>query len=271
MEHPEMTDEERAINQFLDYLWDSEDFTILPPHPPEGWAKRKEATFMGTLGMGDLILACPAAVYAMQYYETVYFPCKEEQERSVREFFRLYEGRISVNVLRNKSEINGESIVEYDEKDKHGDRLSWSGSARSNISFSESAYERLGVPYSARWKYDPIPEAASIYLDGGWEKRDEYTFVHQDPKRGYAIKGKYLDDNCVYPTGDESVSILSYAPAIRHAKRIKVIDSCFLHLCESLPTRTDAVLEYHKYAKPLEDRVNDIDVPTRKNWKVILE
>ncbi len=251
-------------------------FTTLPTVPmSKGGTRKKEATFMGTAGMGDMILLCPAAVYALQYYETVYFPSKEKQYTSVRDFFRNHEDRIRIYLLTNKVDINGREMLRYDPKDFRGDLFGCGCSPESiidlPISFAENDYHQLGIPYSVRWEYDPIPEASKAYDSEDQIVDNEYTFVHHDTKRGYVIKDKYLDGECVYPSEDESLSILSYAPLIKHAKRIKVIDSCFLHLCESLPTRPDAELEYHKYAKPIEDRLNGVDVPSRKKWKVIYE
>src|SRR5258708_15736992 len=145
----------------------------------------------------------------------------------------------------------------------------------NNISFAENFYRQVGLDYSIRWDYSPIPEIASRFYNAKLSNAQvKYSFVHDDPNRGFCIKPHRL---CSLPTirpNNPEGSILAYIPLICNAWEIHVIDSSVMHLVESLDLNPDIKLFYHKYARPVRrtlyenGRWNDYNVPTRKNWNV---
>jgi hypothetical protein len=113
-----------------------------------------------------------------------------------------------------------------------------------------------------------------------WLEHPCYDFVHDD-ERFKIAEGRMDKDDWVAWTStirprESQVSILSHVPAILHAHEVHVIDSCFMHLIESIDLiNAGQRLVYHRYARPVREdlygdgRWSDVDCPTRKNWEVL--
>jgi hypothetical protein len=221
----------------------------------------REATLISHLGLGDLILISGAAVYISQSYDRLNFPCRANQETSVRSFFSL-QPKISVYVVE---EVNG--MCPFQAKHLRGDIISpglFSPAPRDpDLSFAENYYAGLGIPYSARWDYCPIQEACKEVRQLPQQYFD-YAFIHDDHSRGLDIREEYpRKDLPVIRPDPCSSNILSYANLISRAKEGHFIDSSFKHITESI--QTDGDLYYHEYARSYPDP----DVPTRKKWVTI--
>lgn len=218
----------------------------------------REATLVSHLGLGDLILVSGAAVYISQSYDKLNFPCRANQEDSVKSFFELHP-KIEVYVVE---EING--VHPFIPQYLKGDIISpglFSPMPRDPfLSFAENYYNGLGVPYSARWDYCPIQEACTKVKQVP-QRYFDFAFIHDDRSRGFNLRDNHLRMDLPVVRPDPcSPNILSYAALISRAKEGHYIDSSFKHLAESIPTNGE--LYYHEYARSEPDP----DVPSRKKW-----
>lgn len=238
---------------------------------------KEECTIIGHLGLGDLILLCPIAIYLLRDYERVYFPTSKHYSDSVRSFF-LFHPRVKVFECDSYPEPYRNCAI-------HGDvfRTGFYGYDRpvtlpidNNISFAENFYKQVGLDYSIRWDYSPIPELARrLYNAKLSNPNTKYSFVHEDLGRGFRINPIHLKMYNVIKPDQPQGSILGYLPFINNAWQIHAIDGPVRHLIESIDINPAIQLYYHRYARPVRNnlygngRWNDIDEPTRKKWIVV--
>jgi hypothetical protein len=240
-----------------------------------GWRSdlyMKECVIISHLGLGDLILISGLAVYLSERYDVVRFPCRTQDENSVRSFFFL-QPRIMVYSFNADSTTPANFPIHHSERKPDFVRLGFYA-ARSladdsipmdrNISFAENFYKQAGVDYSVRWDKCPLQEVVDKFYDVEVAGIPKYHFLHDDTKRRFKIKYSWQYE--ISPENN-GASILAYAGLLSSASYVEVIDGPFLHLAESI--RTNGELNYHKYARPLSARWNDIDCPTRKKWNVL--
>jgi len=227
-----------------------------------------EFSIITHLGLGDLILQSGLAVHFSKQYDKVYYPCRKRDYNSVRSFF-LLQPKIEVEPIDTDSPHPEERDL------KEGSDALLLGfygpeGMDKGISFAENFYRQAGVDYSVRWDLCPIQEVVdAFYLSDLGPYHPPWSFKHDDIKRGFQID-RPTGDGFEIEVSDSRSSILSYAPFMHWAHYIEVIDGPFLHLSESIKIKDQgAHLRYHKYARPLSARYNDIDVPTRKKWTVL--
>src|ERR1700720_4526073 len=111
-----------------------------------GDAVIKEATFISDMGLGDLINLSGAAVFLSEKYDKLKFPCRPEQEASVRAMFALHP-KIKVLVLTQKDE-SGNLKIPMDDGDVVSTICFFSGVMYdSSLSKWENDYASLRVPY----------------------------------------------------------------------------------------------------------------------------
>lgn len=234
----------------------------------------KTATIVCHLGLGDLIVhsAIPEYLIKEKGYDKVYFPCKTGNERSIRSFF-LLSPKVEVYVVNTDNNCPGPGAYFInDPKIEHFYTSGFNGVAMNHsVSWAEAAYQQFGLDYSIRWDYCPIQAVCDYYYDA---QLDSYNIglMHESPERGHRIdkmrdslKGAITNE--ILPSITSSV--LSYYPFIKYARRIDAIDSFLLHFVESVKIDKYCDLYYHKYARPLSARWNDVDVPTRYKWNVL--
>lgn len=206
-------------------------------------------------------------MHIARQYDRVYYPCRRKDYNSVRSFF-LLQPKIEVVPIDTDSPHPNEREI------KAGSgvlRLGFyfPGGMDKGFSFAENFYFQAGVSYDVRWDECPIQEVVDTFYsfelhgkNSGW--RQPINFIHDDPARGFCLKGEY--GTFVKPI-DIGSSILAFAGLMYSAEHIALIDGPFLHLAESIETHGE--LFYHKYARPLSARWNDIDCPTRKKWTIL--
>jgi hypothetical protein len=223
----------------------------------------KEATFISDLGIGDLINLSGAAVYLSQRYDRLTFPCREEQEISVRSMFALHPN-IKVLMVTAKDE-NGNIPISPGEGDVLSTVCFLSGVPYDrSLSKWENDYASLRAPYSVRWDYCPIPEASKHVEQIGFPDC-AYAFVHDDPARVFNIREEHISTGIKVIRPDPTTpNILSYCSLISRAAEGHYIDSSFRHLAESIPT--SGSLFYHEYARPEISARMEPETQSRKEW-----
>ncbi len=225
----------------------------------------KSCTVVGHIGLGDLVLLCPIGIYLSQIYDKVYFPARCSDKSSLITFF-VNHPRIE---LYWPHALPGLDVFPFPASDRvirtgiyhYEPRLPIDDS----LSFIENYYQHADVPMSVRWDYCPLKEA-SRQVEQYHGPSEPFEFIHDAPERGYTIRGNFKNPFFVRDQ-PRNLSILRYVDMLRNAAEIHCMDSCFLHLAESV--QTNGSLFYHKYCKPLAVRFNDVDVPSRKLWNVL--
>ncbi len=223
----------------------------------------RELNIITHLGLGDLILQSGLACHLAKEYDRVYFPCRERDLNSVRSFFLLQpKVDVVVGTMEDSTTPKGWFV-------RPGDQLllgfySQQGMDNS-ISFSENFYRQAGVDYSVRWDECPIQEVVDKFYNACNMTGYGY-FIHEDKKKGFKIRHHGQATNDIHAVSIPA-SLLAYSSSFIYCPEIHVIDGPFLHLAESIETRGE--LFYHKYARPLSARWNDLDCPTRKKWTVL--
>jgi hypothetical protein len=236
---------------------------------------------MTHLGLGDMIITAPLAVYLSEQTEIAY-PSYPLYKTSVESFF-VNHPRISVytvpehragwhwgcvpheefNAVVRAGFANVEPIRTgiYLRPDDHPD-------------FSRCLYSNIGVPWEVRYRCDPLSKAAESVLQVEPAFPNERKiFLHDDPRRAYRITRLVPDGEITFrPNPDERhLSVLRYAKAIYAAKEVHVIDSAFYWLVDSLLTGTESgklpALYLHAYVR--WPRSKSVRYGSRLPWKYL--
>lgn len=228
----------------------------------------REATLVSDWGLGDLISLSGAIARLSVGYDRLTVPCHEHYGTSVKAIFATCP-KVHVLISREKDDT-GNCVVSPSEM--KGDTLStvWllSGVAYdASLSKLENNYASLGLDYSVRWDWCPIPAAAKL-VEQIPVPDEPFTFVHDDPARGFYIQSKYIhaDLPIVRPDPGATDNILAYCSLISRASEGHYIDSSFKHLAESIETR--GKLFYHEYSRPWSARRGEPETPSHKKWTI---
>lgn len=211
------------------------------------------------LGLGDSVICAGMAVELAKEHGGLKIPAKTENMRSVQSFFH-HHPEIEV-VQAGFTPSDAINIGHYSGKPpEKGER------------FDQWLYRTSGVPFEKRWDSCPIAKAADQYhrKDMDMFEAADVVFIHDDKDRDFSIDWDRINFPEQFipvtprPTPD-GASILWFYDFLLMAKQIHVIDSCFLHLVESLPVQADLFL--HRYAR--KAHMTALDEPIlRKNWTV---
>jgi hypothetical protein len=200
------------------------------------------------LGLGDTIVCAPIIAKLAEGHEEIIVPCWRHNLESVESFF-IDLPNVKVKVVTTHNELWD---YEY--------RIGCYGESqrREGESFIDWFYRQAGMDREERLKYCPLLKASKHVKQ--LQIADEPTiFIHEDSLRDFIID-HISDKNEVRPLR-ASGSILKYVDILNKVDEIHCIDSSFLHLVESVPTK--GRLLYHKYSRPYSETYNFI-----KEWKV---
>lgn len=211
------------------------------------------------LGLGDSII-CNALVRHFTQWQVVIVPCKEHNLASVQFMFRDNPNIVVVPVKDDA------------EADKLCNKHQWSlklGMFGDNFSFKDwdaIFYAQAGVPFDRRWtgfycRREPSSEIRPPH-------KGPFAFVHEDVNRKMVIDDALLPQIPLVVAERQS-TIFAYTACIEEADEIHCIDSAYLSLVESIPTRAKRLV-LHRYARPNSKENGYAGPPTlRKNWQVI--
>lgn len=211
------------------------------------------------LGLGDSIICSGMAVELAKIHGELEVPAKTENMRSVQSFFHHHP---EIHVVQAGFTPNDSINIGHYLGIPH----------LQGESFDEWMYRTAGVPFEKRWDACPIEKAAEEYHRKDMKQFEQapVVFIHDDLERDFKIDWDRIQfpDQFVpvspKPTPDRA-SILWFYDFLLIAKQIHVIDSCFLHLVESLPVQADLFL--HRYAR--KEHMTPLDEPKlRKNWTI---
>src|SRR5579859_7697382 len=118
--------------------------TLVEPRHLAMPIKPKIASFIGHLGLGDLICTCAIAQWlvTVKYYDKVNFPCRECNYESVKSFF-LLTPQVDVYAIQTKHTIPQPSQFKHD-----GDVYvtGYYAQMDRNIDFCTAFYNQLNLP-----------------------------------------------------------------------------------------------------------------------------
>lgn len=221
-------------------------------------------TLFSHIGLGDIILLSGAIVRLTQRHGKLRIYCYAHHYASVVSFFKHCVG-VHIVPLASPPGLYGvpeeSALVGVDGPVMRSGHYAEKSFGPADKSFPELFYQQLGVPWVERWSASVINQAAS------WIDSEEVcdVFVHDDTSRGFVITR--LNSSDVYRPSDGGNSILRHATALRSAREIHVIDSCFYHLVESLEG-INARLFLHRYARAFIPIWNDY--PRRHKWEILV-
>lgn len=201
------------------------------------------------LGLGDAIICAPIAMKYL-YQNGGYVMSLSENFLSVDSFFA--NSPIGVHIVKDAYPVKEAlDLGHYGEKRLEGE------------SFDRWFYRQAGMPIEDR-TYCPITNGVYKRTEQLPVPKEDFIFVHTDGKRGYNVDGQRIEGNLFqyFPTRTDK-SILAYADILIEAKEIHVIDSCFLHLADRLPTK--GKLFWHRYARANEDTKG---LYLKQNWTI---
>ncbi len=122
-----------------------------------------------------------------------------------------------------------------------------------NCKFDVAFYKQMEIPFEERWnsfyyKRDRLDQEMELFSKLGLKEKEDYIFIHHDPKRKFEIQEKYFTGNIVQPVVGLTDNIFDYVYIIEHAKEVHCIDSSFLLMIDSL-SNFDIPCFYHAYAR----------------------
>lgn len=206
----------------------------------------------GHLGLGDHLL-CNGLVrdYATRYDEII-IPVWAHNKASVDYMFRDL-GKVETHIVKDAQEAREIAL----DCDAHLD-LGYNGEKFNETKFDQEFYRQGAVLFSHRWNLfhferDQVQEAKCNV---------PFRFVHDDWGRGFQITRIKIDDANPIVRPHPLPNIFQFVWMLENADEIHCINSSFLILADSIPTKAKRLV-FHKYARPT-------DHPTlKKDWETI--
>jgi hypothetical protein len=211
------------------------------------------------LGFGDAVICNGMVRELCKVHETVTVPLWRHNALSVVEMFLdlIQAGRFQYVTFDYPDEA---ALFRY--RDPWREQILNIGYAGENFegqedTFDRAFYRQAGMDFNVRWDSFKIPgivEPLPLMTNGT-------SFVHDDPSRGFVVRRDLVGDIAVLHR--TRIPLLELCLAIQFASEVHVIDSCCLHLAESI--KTNGQLFWHKYAR---DEGPFSYVAKRKPWTV---
>lgn len=211
------------------------------------------------LGLGDHIICNSIIRELAEKHDKVIVPAKHHNAESVRGMFSDLENVVIYPIENYKEMIAQGKPFTKMHLGIYGDK--W----KTIDHFDSNFYMQAGIDFENRWENFKIGRNADCeyrlfrhynVIPG------EYTLVHNQHDN-YKLNAAKIDN----PTMIErhaSENICNYYQLIENALEIHCIDSAFMFLVDSIPSK--GTLFLHRYARHL-DKFN---TPTlRKNWNII--
>ena len=115
--------------------------------------------------------------------------------------------------------------------------------------FDQEFYRIANLPFSDRWDKFVCKRERALEVPGVPD--EPFCLIHDDPKRGYAIKEKHLPDmQRVRIEPGKSKNLFAWWNYIEEAEELHFIDSSPIIIADSLPELTAKKLVFHAYARP---------------------
>ena len=224
------------------------------------------AFFLSHNGLGDNITNIGAVNFLLNYYDKIYFLCKDKNEENVKLFF-INKNVITVpfdsnnefqecyNIIKNiqtnttfdcfisgchttyvKSRITNVELLNYKKNNKYNIKYEHINNFYNDIGLDNSVYiDYFKFDISKELNICEIKEKIIFLHTQGSNRQIDVTdiinkYINNDD---YIIicanKNVYSEDNIKFSTADKYVNIkvAYYIDIIKHADEIHVIDSCF--------------------------------------------
>ena len=212
-------------------------------------------------GLGDAIICCGLIRKLAQSNDWIVVPSKWVNLRSVEEIFSDLK---NVTVMGVDSDQESRKWVERFVRG--GSQVLKLGIFRDEplrSDWDRQFYDQAGVDFEERWRGFKVPMDCSL---DRIHKLDNPEFFHDDPDRGFVIDSKRTGCGRLGGSLPITPSIWSYLERVQFAKEIHVIDSCFLCMADSVPTKAKKLV-LHQYAMA---EAKPMGPPTlRKNWTIL--
>lgn len=210
------------------------------------------------LGLGDALI-CNGLVRHFAKSRTVIVPAKHHNVPSATFMFR---DDPNIQVLPVQDD---KAADEWAPWDAYVLKLGMFGENFSFHEWDRVMYKQAGVPFDVRWTGFKVERHPSSEIQ---PPSGKFAFVHDDHGRGMDITDAELPElPLIY--AEKQPTIFSYCRVIEEAEEIHVVDSAFLSLVESIPTKAKRLV-LHRYARPNSKENGYAGPPTlRKDWKII--
>lgn len=204
-------------------------------------------------GLGDAIICNGLIRVLARRYTYVFVPCKVHNYPSVS---AMWSDLDNVKVLKVEGDKEASDLARW--FGDHALRLGLHSGQPLEQSWDAMMYRQAGVKFSDRWDEFRLPP---MMFQLSWPVHQ--AFLHDDPERGFVIDRSRLTKNVM--NVPKMKHIFEVLPWLQTAPEIHVIDSCFLCLADSVPTKAKRLV-LHAYAtakaKPAGPPV------LKKNWEI---
>jgi hypothetical protein len=231
---------------------------------PEKGALMSVLYFCHHLGLGDHIICNAIVRDRARRYDRIVLPAKPHNIDSVAGLLRDL-GNVSVVPVRDDADM-----LRLIEKARQGrydiESLGRFGSGwTKDLRFDEMFYRQAGLPFMRRWTGFQYcanrSEELSLFNRYG-ATAGEYALIHDEHPR-FRLDSSRIDRQ-IRIRRDMTNNICEYGLLLEHALEIHVLDSAFMFLADSIPTR--GRLYVHRYARPL-DAFNRPSL--QKRWTIL--
>lgn len=204
------------------------------------------------LGLGDHLLCNGLVRHYAAMYDIVVLPVWAHNKASIDFMFRDL-GKIEARAIKHTKEIP--DLIDG------CDECLDLGFAREDFDakvFDRSFYTQANVDFEKRWSDFKFTRDESIEA----KCNVPFRFVHDDWGRGFQITRIKADDSCPIVRPHPLPNIFQFIWMLENADEIHCIDSSFLSLADSIPTKAKRLV-YHRYAR------NSIPPILKKAWDII--
>lgn len=217
---------------------------------------------MGCLGLGDAILMKGAVVELSKEYEKVYYPSYVSNGPSIAFLFSDLPN-VLVEEIYGPNEIYSLERHHISQGNKVIKLGMYTGERQIEPeTFDMTFYRQAGVDFSKRWdSFKLVYSHPSTFIV---PSDTSIVFICDSEERGFRINDSRIKSDAVKFRPWKSQLIFDFMHFLLTASEIHCIDTSWIHLVESIPTK--AKLFYHLYAR---NNGPYHQAKKRKPWKIL--
>jgi len=214
------------------------------------------------LGMGDSLLCNGLVRYYAELYDKVYVFAQPINFDNV---VFMYRDNPCITIIC-KTDAEVKSFMRLNPNHKylmtgHTSEYVFKLNQTKEFTFEEGFYKMANVPFEYKWSkfylqrdFEKEKEAFEI---AGIKKGEEYSFIHDDVKRGRIFKPEYINNSLksIHPAELQTINFFYFLSIIENAKEIHVHNSSFANIIDTMQLKVNNLF-YHKYiVKDCRDQI----------------
>lgn len=198
---------------------------------------------MLNLGLGDAIICNGLVRELAKDHDKIFIPSYMHNSRSIRFMFS------DLPNVEIQEIVDADDIFNFQKQHESvGNQVLKLGCYSDSKplepeTFDQTFYRQAGIDFECRWESFKLPEILNPVKDS----ETGIAFICDDHERGFKIHDSKINSNLLKRKPFKSDTIFDFVPLLSRAEEVHTIDTSFLHLIESIPTKGS--LFFHHYSR----------------------